>query len=306
MAMERWGAMSVEDHKNIHNLIANVVLYDRVLVPTPASNDLMRWREEKWDPALQKERLEQLGPLAVRREWGEARQAAHGQLQASTALEYDVELLTKEQRAEIALGNTRLLLAQEEQLKLPAGVSHATVVAAFNSGQHLVEAGADTRPVRGPAPDSAANIEKAVAVFFYNEILLPSLENDEASLKKAIELAKDNEDLRDKRREYYEWQRGMVEKQVKPEVAIAEMRELVQRRNEAYEKAAGRVTKKLGFTLAGVAISLAGAIVSENLLPVMGAMLAYGSYKVFDSHPVVTEPRGRPAAMFHDVREALR
>lgn len=92
---------------------------------------------------------------------------------------------------------------------------------------------------------------------------------------------------------------------MKPEVAVAEMRELMRKRNEAYEKAVGRVRKKWGFTLAGMAVSVAGAIASMNPLPVLGALLAFGAYKLFDSHPVVTDHRGRPAAMFHDTKQAL-
>lgn len=162
MAMERWGAMSVEDHLDTGNLIANVVLYDRLVFPAPAAADLPWWGENKWDPSLLNHRIAQLGQLAIRREWGEARQAAYGELQAASALDYDMDLLTQDQQHHMALGNTRLALAQEELVKLPDGVSDATVVAAFNSWHELQRAGQNKQAAHGRTLKKAADIEQAM------------------------------------------------------------------------------------------------------------------------------------------------
>ena len=33
MAIERWGSLSVADHTDVHALVANVLLYDRLVMP---------------------------------------------------------------------------------------------------------------------------------------------------------------------------------------------------------------------------------------------------------------------------------
>jgi uncharacterized membrane protein len=43
MSIERWGAFSVVDHKDARKLAADVLLYDRLVLPTP-----MDWDRERW------------------------------------------------------------------------------------------------------------------------------------------------------------------------------------------------------------------------------------------------------------------
>ncbi|MCP3855406.1 MAG: hypothetical protein GY698_11830 [Actinomycetia bacterium] len=70
MAIERWGSLSVKDHINTSDLITNVLLYDRLVIPVfteQADRDEREyWEAENWQPDLQLERVGQLGDLAVR------------------------------------------------------------------------------------------------------------------------------------------------------------------------------------------------------------------------------------------------
>ena len=50
MSIERWGAYSVVDHKDARKLAADVLLYDRLVLPTPPDQDRERWVKNKWDP----------------------------------------------------------------------------------------------------------------------------------------------------------------------------------------------------------------------------------------------------------------
>jgi hypothetical protein len=68
MARRLWGCYSVADHLRPRAFVADVLLYDRLLIPTPASDDLGRW-ERKWDPQRQERLLDILGPFAERIEW---------------------------------------------------------------------------------------------------------------------------------------------------------------------------------------------------------------------------------------------
>jgi hypothetical protein len=77
MAVERWGALSVKDHIDPNELTANVLLYDRLVLPVVAEHserdERDDWAKAGWEPDLQDSRLEQLDELAVQKPWDEHR-----------------------------------------------------------------------------------------------------------------------------------------------------------------------------------------------------------------------------------------
>jgi len=130
MPFERWGSLSVDDHTNTRALVANVLLYDRLVVPQWTEqadrDEHAYWTKKGWDPDLQAERLEQLGDLAICRPWDNLRRA-----QFRTR----IAQIDAEQRD--ALSTTRMLLAQEQVLDKPMGVHDVLVVPAYNSEASL-------------------------------------------------------------------------------------------------------------------------------------------------------------------------
>jgi hypothetical protein len=68
MAQRLWGCYSVVDHLKERAFVADLLLYDRLVVPVPSSDGTPRW-EESWNPARQERLLEILGPFAERVEW---------------------------------------------------------------------------------------------------------------------------------------------------------------------------------------------------------------------------------------------
>jgi hypothetical protein len=76
MARRLWGCYSVADHLAPRAFVADLLLYDRLLIPTPAPETLDR-SEERWDPGRQARLLEILGPFAERVEW-DARCGSNG------------------------------------------------------------------------------------------------------------------------------------------------------------------------------------------------------------------------------------
>src|SRR4051794_538491 len=51
--MERWGVFSVIDHKNDVGLATELLLYDKIAVPTPMDergDDWKRWERAGWEP----------------------------------------------------------------------------------------------------------------------------------------------------------------------------------------------------------------------------------------------------------------
>ena len=77
MPFERWGSLSVNDHVDTQALVANVLLYDRLVAPVMTEqvdrDERAYWISRGWDPDLQQRRLETLEDLAIRRPWDAAR-----------------------------------------------------------------------------------------------------------------------------------------------------------------------------------------------------------------------------------------
>lgn len=302
MAFERWGSLSVRDHLNLDTLVANVLLYDRLVIPVPDGIDgFARWNQEKWEPHRQQDIIAKLGELAVTRKWSIDRDQAYEKLRLATDLQYDVTRVMAKEQDELPYHITRMLLAQEEKLELPSGVSDATVVATYNSAAEFTkDCGIDTvESVRG-----TKGAEHRLAVVFHNEIVLPAIRDSEDALMRAIDLSMQDE-YRKKRQEYYAWQRQLAAAEVPPEAAIREMGILINEYNALAAKALRKVRRKCAFTVGGITLTLAGAVLSGNPLPAAGALLTFVSYKTFDSMPTISKERCQPAAMFHDAREAL-
>jgi hypothetical protein len=61
---EVWGSLSVADHTRSRALMAEVLLFDRVVMPVPPADDVEeqeRWRIKRWDPVRQRRMLDILG-----------------------------------------------------------------------------------------------------------------------------------------------------------------------------------------------------------------------------------------------------
>src|SRR5438128_2340151 len=75
MEWELWGTFSVGDHLRRRPFVAEVLLYDRLVVPTPPDSDLdeqRRWREQGWVPSRQQELLNLIGQdRVIRVPWTE-------------------------------------------------------------------------------------------------------------------------------------------------------------------------------------------------------------------------------------------
>src|SRR5215472_5359610 len=69
MSRELWGTFSVRDHLAEHAFVADVLLYDRLLIPAkPADKDPKEWPKE-WDHERLKRALDILGELAIPIPW---------------------------------------------------------------------------------------------------------------------------------------------------------------------------------------------------------------------------------------------
>src|SRR6266436_8644595 len=78
MARQIWGCYAVADHKEPRAFVADVLLYERLVVPVPPPDDpqeLNRWERRRWDPKRQAELLKILGSVAETVPWSARRRA---------------------------------------------------------------------------------------------------------------------------------------------------------------------------------------------------------------------------------------
>jgi hypothetical protein len=64
-----WGCYSVKDHLEPRAFVADLLLYDRLVVPVPTGADVGRWQDEHWDPERQKVLLDIAEPFVERVLW---------------------------------------------------------------------------------------------------------------------------------------------------------------------------------------------------------------------------------------------
>ena len=69
MPRRLWGCYSVRDHKEPRAFVADLLLYDRLVVPVPAEKDLGQWTDRGWEPKRQGRLLEAADPFIERVVW---------------------------------------------------------------------------------------------------------------------------------------------------------------------------------------------------------------------------------------------
>jgi hypothetical protein len=290
MAFERWGSLSVVDHIDTAALVANVLLYDRLVIPVmtdqPDRNEREYWISHGWDPDLQVQRLNQLEELAIRRPWNQTRRNIFKTRAEELAAEqFDADHLG-------GYGLTRMILAQEQVTEKLPGVQHVQVIAAYNS----------TKSVKQDFHLTDLQDQLAAQAFLLTRRLaVPDLPNVEEALNLAIELSRDAE-FRAKRTALFDWQELTALKGIPPEAVVEHIAEMTDSYNAQIKTACAKVYWRLAFTVFGIGLGFAtGGILAATAT----AALSLVQFAMFDSKPVIEAESTRPAAMFHDVKERV-
>ena len=144
MAEQLWGTYSVADHKQPYAFIADLILYDRLVVPVPPSNDpaeWKRWEDAKWRPERQQLLLKELGDYVKRVQWTPELRAKWDVMQGDEENDTaswvggDLEMTadgdrTVREGGGDPYGDTRLVLARDQGAKLLNGAD-ARVLSAY-------------------------------------------------------------------------------------------------------------------------------------------------------------------------------
>ncbi len=259
MTIERWGAFSVIDHQDARMIAAEVLLYDRLVLPQPPEWDRPRWLDKKWDPDGMDRRIKQLEGLAIPAAWDLDRQK---EWKAKfNALSDDAQDINA------ALRMSRRVLIDHARSYRPPGVSAIEVLSAYQSEADFTE----LEPA-ATAPERAAQLNFLIA----NRILIPDEADPEESLKRALGIAQDGRFL-SRRRRFYDWQRSILAQGVPPRDAAAELSKLVREYNQAVTSSKRSYRIETAMLVGGLSAIALGVL--APLAPEVFAAVGIGALK---------------------------
>ncbi len=259
MTIERWGAFSVVDHADAKKLATEVLLYDRLLIPTPMDCDRERWIKKKWDPEGLEKRLQQLGEIAIPAAWDLDRQKDWETKFA--ALMEDVQDINT------AYEMTRRVLVDQARTYRPKGVSSIEVYSAYQSESDFKQL-----DDRATIPEKTSELNFMVA----QRICIPDEEQPEEALKRAIGLLDKSRFLK-RRQRFYDWQHNILSRGILPEDAVQELEQLVREYNEVIKKSS-RFHRFETVVLSGV-LGAAALATFAGIAPAAFAGIGIGALK---------------------------
>jgi len=294
---EYWATYSVKDHMMERAFVADVMLYDRIVVPHPPNEmERARWADNDWDPDRLDRLLEIMGPDRSRaipwddyheQKWQDRRQAANH--------------LNRD-----AFAATRDVLT----LDLPSYVTGVQADLAYPDTNALAPGIGLRRPTGSPQDSNAS-----LAIVLGKRFLAPAADSypdPEGALRSALALSADR-DFQLRRKAYYRWQREFLEECARlgtvwdsgdRELIIAKATEEMQDLIADEERALRRQKIKLGalfaFTVAGSGLTLAGG---GPVTPVglTGAFVSVGAF-LADKLLASTPDKPAPAAFVTSAR----
>jgi hypothetical protein len=315
---QRWGTFAITDHLRRQPFVAEVLLYDRLVIPYPADELVAsQWRDRGWRPGLLQQYLEVLGDLAIIVKWDHVDDDAI--LRRMTPLTDPNDW-------------ARFLLATKWLPDKPREVSEVRAVAAYPSRQACrretkfvvstsdspwVDEAASSNP---PAETQQQRLERLGFLLRYN-FLVPADEDDEHTqtsgahargvkqLEAAVKLSRDKE-FQEQRLNVHKWQEEVISRGMADEDAITEMRSAVKQYSEYMEKNVRKGRWKFAYMAitAGLATGLGlGALVFPPLgIPVVVApLMGLAQFIVFERSDPPGPGQSAVGAMFYESRRAL-
>jgi hypothetical protein len=266
---EVWATYSVRDHLARRAFVADVMLYDRLVIPVPAEGDESHWAD--WDVARQEQLLKILGGRAVPRVWDT-------NLQKKWESEMDRAKVVGAETSPDAFRMTPSVLLES----VPKTVTGVVAVATFASADEM-RAALRMREIVLP-PNGNNYAPGPLAAVIGREFLVPD-DRDKAEddlLRAAVEIASDA-GFRRKRAAYWRWQREFLEEctvldQRALDEAVEEMSDLIEE-----EKAEARKAKvRLGVSFAFAAGAAAVGMFTPPLAPlaVAGGFMSVGGWAI--------------------------
>ena len=302
MGREVWGTYSVRDHLDRQPWVADVLLYDRLVIPVPPpagsperEAEWQRWDAAGWNPGAQERLIEILGDRAFCIPWDATMRDAWEDEwnKVRTANQFTAESTTP-------WVVTAGVLAG---LPLPSHVTAVNAVATYRSRADLDRA----LELRQLVPTQLLAGGQAVAVIG-REFLVPNPDDgdDTDQLRAAVEIAADS-DVRRRRIAFWRWQREFLrDGNVTADAiadAVSEMADLIADEQRAIRRCRFRLATMFAFCVATAATGLlAGPLAPATI---GGAFLSIGQFAASEAFTAAAPNQPPPSALLYDTRRQL-
>jgi hypothetical protein len=305
---ELWGTFSVRDHRDERPFVADVLLYDRLIIPYPPDMvERERWEQPElnWDPGRQQRVLDVLrrhgedDPLVFQIPWDEQRRESFDRtFHAAEAAGLEVD------GYEWTAG--QLLTDHEVKRAMAAADVRPRVVAAYVS-RAAFENDARVEPFSVAESEDKQIGHERLSILVGRRFLVPetkaepSEELDLDLLERAARLAA-KASFKQKRSAYNDWVDRVIREGLTSKEAVARMNTLLAEYKLIAEEELGETRIEQAFLVAGTAMAVAGHFFPP--LWVGNVVLAPVRYLIGREHRGAATP-GSPAAMFHEARSEL-
>lgn len=302
---ERWGIFSVKDHMTQAPFVSDVLLYDRLIIPTPPADKSQDDFWKKFKPKRQQDCINILNKterLALTVPWDTSKRERFKNRMSTAAA-----LATQQRSPEHGyyfdpFEATRQLIKDEFRPELPPGVVlDPWTVAAYTSKN------AYQQDVAVADPDK----HRRLAALITHRFLTPAGgDPSHKLLEEAVKLAT-TDDFRRKRSRFYEFQERIIEERIPDEQAIKELERRLQRYNEVIETAFRSVCNRFVYTLIPIALPMIASVTlvakDPTTLVVTGiaGLCQLARFWKFDRNLRIDAGDLDAAAMIHDARQNL-
>jgi hypothetical protein len=277
MSFERWATFSVQDHLAKNAFVAEVLIYDKLVIPYPASfedEEWRRWEQRGWNPEYLEKCFHKLGSLVEpvpwdefhRQEFADRREAARqtGQDAYWTTKRFlQQKLENKQRRSEIPIRPVVAYTSQEEwEKEFKPQKQKPTSKSAIITPKSI-----------------QANVDR-MAFLFRHEFLVPDSDSEPHIdvLRRAVELAEDPE-YKEARGALYDWQEKLVSMGGTGEGAIVDMKKLLAKYDVSMKRAKWKRLRHYTCFFAALAVPFAK---EAALIPAATALAAEAGVKIIE------------------------
>jgi hypothetical protein len=311
MPREVWGTYSVTDHKAPRAFIADVMLYDRLVLPVPMKGEWELWEQRQWAP----DRLETLRKILEEKDrvqciewkvgqWDKEKEDYQNQMKGRYA--FNERLAGEIGRDAFLYTRTRLVD------RLPRSVTGIQAVPTYSTYDDFAEAVgfsvSDNKAAPIPLPPHGLAAASIGVEFLVPESPEVGDKADEALLKAAIDISSDDA-YRNARRSFWRWQReffgdDVITDQKTLEAAAEEMSDLLADVQRAYKWDKAKTIAKFAFLIGSVGLGMIGGPLAP--VSIAGFVLTVGEFsfgQLADRHDK-REPS--PAALVYTAKKQLK
>jgi len=293
MSKQVWGTFSVKDHCEPNAFVAEVMLYDRLVIPVPPDDkERARWRESGWQPERLDKLLEILGDRAYVVNWDDERQKRW-------KARYDAGADIAQAVPDWAFAATRTELTQG----LPRHVTGIQVITNYTA---MAELERDLR-LRPTAEGEIPLCGGTALAIIGHEFLVPDDPrwSHEDLLREAVDLSSERTSRR-KRASFWRWEREFLDDtgitdQSAIRDAFEEMQDLLEEEKALVRKKWTRTGTQFAFLVGSVALGLLGGPLTA--VAVGGAFVSVGQFAADRLLAGPNNPTDKPVSLLRDIRK---